>query len=118
MTTQAAIEIPGPACLVANAPGMHYDLLSIYEREDAITNAGTCPVCHVAYDAPSQPHHRDHRYIQVITGPDTWDTYACPGCRPEQYLADAQAYGDPRDETERMLAKAARDVAAGRRLGR
>lgn len=89
------------------------DLLEVYEREEAEARAKVCPVCCTPYEGPRKP---GERIIQVITGPDDWDTYACPGCRPDEYPADARRYGDSEDEIRRMLERAARDRSAGRRL--
>jgi hypothetical protein len=88
------------------------DMLSIYERQDEAARAEVCPVCRVAYKSMA----RHGRVIQLITGPDTWDTFPCPGCRPDEFPASAARQGNDKLWIDRLLAHAARDRAAGRRL--
>lgn len=108
------IVIPTPFCRVEDAPGREDDFMAIYDREDAIEAAKVCPVCLVDYDKPSGPG--SGKTIQNIVGQDDWDTYPCPGCRPEEYVAQARALGDREGAIQRMLNRAARDVTASRRL--
>lgn len=93
----------------------HMDMLAIYERQADAERAKFCPVCGVPYDDDLKRRYQS-RTISVMTGPDTRDVYPCPGCRPNEYPEVARRHGDSEYAIKRMLERAARDVAAGRRL--
>lgn len=94
-----------------------FDMLAVAEHFEEMRTVErgkrVCGVCDTPFKGDAFRHRRT---IRAVTGPDTWDTYACPGCRPDEYIVDARRVGDSEQTIRRLLARAARDVAAGRRL--